>query len=624
MNLRAAIFVCFIISVFSCASRPVYTVGLLDWDSDRFAEKDGRLFNAVKSGDPNRVRTALSDNPDINVSDRLRQTAFMWACHNGSLDIINMLLDHDASNIARKTKNYKKLNIKAQSKPQKPELKYNALFCYVMSNGINPYNQEARETLKKIIVKDPSILDMTDYYGETVIHKLIRSNNDYFDVIITDTDKKSERDKQALLLNKPSKMHSPLRLAVEVGNRWMVEALANAAKKDMTIKDFSNDDISVIAFDYGKGDYEIFRNYFQGKIWDDKKTKPRQNGKFLEAYTHALNTGNEAYAEKVSWFWDIYDTYVNGDVENAPELLAPEKYTAAMTEIFDLARTPMSDARKEEFYKKLEKLPDAVYSKDDYSRDDIEKRTLIQYIIEQQSVDVLERVLKLFTPYRLLPVGNGYGDYLSIALLNSKKEHMRFLLKQYPDFQSGITNLMHPKTTIEDRVIEKFFGLSSWMDPLRLFCVSSLSDDQDLLVKMAGFYRTRFNDRSYRNDLISELVSRGKYDLYEFFLDYDEHDESFSFYRINDIRTDDNQPVLEVLFINREDLARKIVNYFIRKEWTLDEANEKALRYRDGELWRKYEQRALTQPNASSRSSQTTPEQKEESEDSNLPENQAQ
>jgi len=582
MNFRSVIFVCLILFVFSCASRPVQTEGLLDWDSGKFEEKDGRLFNAVKSGDPDRVRTALEDNPNINVSDRLGQTAFMWACHNGSLDIINILLDHDALNIEKKTKNYKRLDIKAQSKPKDPELKYNALFCYIMSNGINPYNQEARDTLKRIIEKDPSILDMTDYYGETVIHKLVRSNNNYFDVVITDNGKKTEREKQELL-NKPSSRHSPLGLAVEVGNRRMVEALASAAAKGMTINDFSNDDLPVIAFDYGNGDLEIFLNYFKGKIWDDKKrgSPPRPNNKFMEAYNQVSDTSG-AHSRKVTWFLDIYDTYISGTAQNDPNLLALDDYTAAKTEIFDLAKKPMSNAEKKDFFEKLNNFPDVVYLWDDTE----ENKTLIQYIIELQSVDVLERVLQFVTPNKLKPAGNGYGDYLAITLLGrnrEQKEQMHFLLDRYPDFQIGINNLMNPKTTIEKRLSEDVFGLPL-IEPLQVFCVSSLSDDKNLLAKMARFYRSRFSDQDFRRNLIYRLVSMNKYDIFEFFLD---NYESESFYSINGILID-TKPVLEVLFINQERLARKIVNYYILKRRQLDQFNERALMSEDYELWENY------------------------------------
>jgi len=603
MNFRMGIFVCLIFFVFSCASRPVQTEGLLDWDSGKFEEKDGNLFNAVKSGNPSSVQTALADNPNINVSDRLGQTAFMWACHNGSLDIIKIFLDHDdASRAAKKTKKYKPLDVKAQSKPKDPELKYNALFCYVMSNGINPYNQEARDTLKRIIEKDPSVLDMTDYYGETVIHKLIRSNNNYFDVVITNNDKKTEREKQELL-NKPSKRHSPLRLAIEVGNRRMVEVLVEAAEKGMAINDFSNDDIPVIVFDYGNGDLEIFLSYFKGKMWDDKArgSPPRPNSKFMEAYNQVSDTSG-AHSQKVTWFFDLYDTYESGKVANDPNLLALDEYTAAKNDIFNLARKPMSDAEKKEFFEKLLVFPDAVHLCDD---DDIENKTFIQYIVELQSGDVLERVLQLVTPSKMLPAGNGYGDYLAIALLSKKKEQMHFLLDRYPDFQNGINNLMNPKTSIEKWRSEEFFGLSL-TEPLQIFCASPLSDDKDLLAKMARFYRPRFYDQSYRRNLIYQLVSMGKHDIFEFFLDYDE-----SFYGINYVWINNNQPVLEVLFINQERLARKIVNYFIRKKLRLDLANETALRSGDSELWRNY-QSVFAPPNTSSRS------------ESNLPENKAQ
>jgi len=280
--------------------------------------------------------------------------------------------------------------------------------------------------------------------------------------------------------------------------------------------------------------------------------------------------------------------FITGEPRNFSGTAQPAT-TAAKNEIFNLARKPMSDAEKKEFYEKLKYLPDAVHL-----WDDTENKTFVQYIVELQSVDVLERVLQLVTPSKLPPAGNGYGDYLTIALLSRKKEQMHFLLDRYPDFQNGINNLMNPKTSIEKWRSEEFFGLSL-TEPLQIFCVSSLSDDKDLLAKMARFYRPRFYDQSYRRNLIYQLVSMGKHDIFEFFLDYDE-----SFYGISHVWINNNQPVLEVLFINQERLARKVVNYFIRKKLRLDPANESALRSGDSELWRNY-QSVFVQPNTSSR-----------------------
>ena len=89
-----------ILILIACQSVPMVTEGILECDTSLYPAENGNvdLFNAVKAGDFSVVKGILEDKKskvNINVADRLGQSALMWACWNGDGRIINELLDID-------------------------------------------------------------------------------------------------------------------------------------------------------------------------------------------------------------------------------------------------------------------------------------------------------------------------------------------------------------------------------------------------------------------------------------------------------------------------------------------------------------------------------------------------
>ena len=73
--------------------------GLLECDTEKYkipAEENIQLFNAAKCGDISSVKNALIKHANINSSDKLGQSALMWACWNGNEEVVKYLLDFDA------------------------------------------------------------------------------------------------------------------------------------------------------------------------------------------------------------------------------------------------------------------------------------------------------------------------------------------------------------------------------------------------------------------------------------------------------------------------------------------------------------------------------------------------
>jgi len=558
--------------LFSCKSTPPsnYPLG---WDRNKFTQQDGRLFEAVKYGTVSDVSKALDGSPDINVSDYLGQTAFMWACKIGNLDIINALLNHDKKN--RDTKKYKPLKINATSSPINPELNYNALFCYIMSQTIVPSNQKAQNTLDSIINVDKTILDMTDWYGETVIHKLVRSNNDYFDVITKYMDGPKKKD----LLNRESIKYrqSPLMLAVELGNGWIIDAMINDGT---VIDDITDKDIPVYAFNQGNGDIEIFTSLFIGKMKDDilNSRQREENRQFENAFAEcSKGESTPGFKRKIFYFWEIYNNYRNPDITD-PKDLEPREYLSRVNRIFDMLERKMTEKEKLEFFDELEGLPAAL--KKSKNVNDM-NRTLLQMVIEYQDTDVFKSLLDRHVPLHRTPrPNNGTGDYLTIAMLKRKTDIMHILLNEYQNPASNIQSLMRPSTIIAGDIAADSFGRDDLTDPLLLFCTDrSLSSDTELLRKMAGFFESKYSidNISYCTELLSELEKGKHFGVYGFYLD----NYSPYFCKVEKLN---GEPVIKALLDNDQ---KELVRKHFKGNRELDKENEQALR-KDQVLWNEY------------------------------------
>jgi hypothetical protein len=154
----------------------------------------------------------MDANPD--VSDRLGQSALMWACWNGRLDIVKLLTD-------KKSESGKNLNFKASLRPNinnPSERKYTAILCAAY--------QGDSEIFQYLIKSYTNInFKVKDDNDENILHKIAKSGNidllkyiPPLDELVDATDKSG---------------YTPLHIAVNSGNFTMVDELLSMGANPM-------------------------------------------------------------------------------------------------------------------------------------------------------------------------------------------------------------------------------------------------------------------------------------------------------------------------------------------------------------------------------------------------------
>jgi len=572
---KAAIFVFFAIFMISCRTQGMHgdPFGV---DRSRFSQDDETLFFAVRSNNLARVDAALRDNPNVNVMDRLGQTAFMWACWNGNLDIVRALLDYDDMHRRQRTRRHQRLDVEARSR--NPDLMYSALLAFIMS-GVNSHNPEAINILNRIINRSPRVLELRDYYGETIIHKVIRSDNiEFLDAIVG----RMNNARRGRMLNSRSNFgQSPLQLAVQLGNRRAIDWLiGEMVENGITISDFADPQLPAIAFNDGNGDLEAFIGIFMGKIIRDL---PRvSNDGFLEAVANVERGGmSQVHDARVTAFIQVHYRFTSGMAtsENL-DYLNPEILANARDGIFEMVSgLEMDDAAIEDFFARLEIFPEMA-NEHRISADGTRK-SLLQYIIERQSFDVFERFMTSAVSTRLSRSPIGYNHFFNVAMMNRRIEHMRFILSSDPVFFPRNRILMTPYVGFATGIVASSFVGEALYSTLQVFCIiDDFTRDQDLLSKMAVFYHGYLGNPVNRANLIILLISREKFDVFDYFLSVESDFHNFDFVG--------SGPVFRLLLNRRADLARSIVNFHINRGMRLAAESENVLREMNAELWRAY------------------------------------
>ncbi|MCL2192787.1 MAG: ankyrin repeat domain-containing protein [Treponema sp.] len=610
--LKTPILALFVVFFVSCGTVPTNPHDQTGWDRSRFPRRvDGLLFYAVRNRSYGDVRELLSrrNPPNTNVSDRLGQSVLMWASWNGDLNIVRALLGHNPQ------RGRQRLDTSVVS-----GLGYNALFAFVMSDNIDPQTEDARSILKDMIRRDPGILRLTDYYGETIFHKLARSNwqnafNNYFEIItgFMDNDKRQE------LLNLESRRgFSPLELAVELATRsdeagmgtsrrdtlWLIDALINEIGNGITINDLypgenRNHRLAVTAFNSGAGNLQAFIRIFRGKMMSDSvsdSTFTRDNEAFVAAYRSVLHIADREFSANRTLFIQIYNWYVGGAVFD-PRYLYPPAFYDARDRIFYLARGRMDDAAiRREFFDRLRyDFPIARHMSIVDTRDN-RQRPLLQFVIENPHVDIrtFEYFFSQIVLHELPLLGNGFGDYLNVAMVSRRKDIMHSLLARFPSYVPHISNLMSIHRGLAPDIAQEFMG-QPWMDVLHLFMTDAyLASDRLLLHRMARFYAPQLQHNVEREHLLIRLFNPGheRFDVFEHLLRL--RSRYFEgFHRIEDVRMDDEYiPILEILFANNQQVSiRYIVEYHIAITRGLSTGNRRVLEDMiGGELWLAYKE----------------------------------
>ena len=582
-TIRVAVaLIALLFALVSCQSTPYNP---LECDP-KFRDKDRRLFYAIKSRNLERIRSALQDNPDINVSDRIGQTALMWACNYGDLSTIKLLLDYNDTNV--KGRGRARLNMVAQSRT--PNFSYNALFALVMS-PVGPNNHEMSALMSRMIKINPSVLKLGDFFGETIIHKIVRSGQpEFLDIVSTALEDSKPDDAFEKLLNQQSHLQqSPLELAVRLGDSGMLDKFVQLAEQGIMISGFNHKDLPLIAFAEGKGSTYIFAAVFRGLIAISSESRSRnlefENARDVLDKTLALGADPVAYRD-MEHFRTIYQKYLDKIPVN---LLFPPELVSAVDDIFDLARgVPMNESQQDAFFEKLGSESLLLLAVNDKRPDPNSPNTfqrLPQLILEWQPVEVFERLFQI-SGSRWLKILNGYSDYLAASIALGNLRHTRFLLEKYPEPKKSAENLMNDFARFASDV-------EPLGEPLFVFYVNNdLSGNEELFSKVTRFYSRRFTDDTYPARLLKILEEKGRFEIIRMlFTDYTD---------ILDLGTifpseKEQQSFWEVLFDNNlNDVAGTIIAHNITKNKELDEDVLLVIKERAPEMWQEYNEQMST------------------------------
>lgn len=547
MNGKILILFCLLFLI-SCESAP-FTTGLLECDTDVYkTQEDVSLFNAAKTGDMYNIKLALEEKANINVSDRLGQSALMWTGWNGHSEIIKYLVHYNDEQLTLKKKGKNKKYVPLKYKKISQE-KYNALFCLIMSNSIQ--KKEALKCMKLLLEKEPSLLTITDKYNENCLHKAVRSGNkEYLEFFLRELKKRKEKRKKSVEQMKlsseenekqiaeqtgtPSEdngkqkkqnrfieqtntfFETPLVLAVKLQDAEMVKILIKeGANIDVKLPDIkmkkldgkeekSKQTLSVIAFDHGQGDYGVFLEVMKEKlrISIENKVLPKDEEleKAFEIYT-GKNTD-------ISFFIKVYQKFSSGDIKNPDDLddgAFKEKEVTLfnLLESADFSVQQNIDAVKEI----LAETPALVNSVKSYPKEDMRK-TPLQLCIENGNIDLFNVVFQKINMFKIKGVGSGCGDYLVCAILKKRPKIIDVLLT----YEEREENNFCP-----EELMAVHHGLSSKLSefdtpiPLVQFIMTDkLRSNRDLLKKTLDYYNPQFAENTNYAGTIFEAALKCK------------------------------------------------------------------------------------------------------------------
>lgn len=506
MKLIRLIILSFCFLFISCLSFPRReTDGLLECDTDKYpVTSDLDLFNAAKTGDIAGVRLALNNHANINVSDRLGQSALMWACWNGSSNIIDYMLNFDSEQ-RNKKKKIKYLDYKAESKE-----KYNPLFCLIMSNSIQ--TEKAKSCMKLLVEKSelyekrPVLLTKEDAYNENVLHKAVRSgNSEYLDFFLKELQKRKILDTFLEKRNKDSE--TPLILAVKQQEPEMIEILIkNGADISATYKlsDGEEKSLSILAFNEGNGNFQTFLKIMQARLAKyDSNSKGEAE---LNREDTKLRKELEQYKANTD-YWSVYNKFINLSVTK-PEDLDEDTYKTKENKFFEIIqRYEVSECDIKQIKEMLKESPYLLESRYFYEQNN-EYKTALQISIEKGNLDLFELILKYTNPYKIQPVSSGYSDYLICAIINNQPEMVEYLLSyRKKTSEQMIERLMSSNHHFDSDLVEMTSSEPTGISLVQFLRTEDLCNYSNLLDEVLTYYRPAYhNNPNYAGQVYQEVI----------------------------------------------------------------------------------------------------------------------
>ena len=549
MKLIRLIILSFCFLFISCVS-VIETDGLLECDTDKYPVNAGNtsnldLFNAAKTGYIAGVRLALNNHANINVSDRLGQSALMWACWNGSSNIIDYMLNFDSEQ-RNKKKKIKYLDYKAESKE-----KYNPLFCLIMSNSIQ--TEKAKSCMKLLVEKSelyekrPVLLTKEDAYNENILHKAIRSgNSEYLDFFLKELQKRKILDTFLEKRNKDSE--TPLILAVKQQEPEMIEILIkNGADISATYKlsDGEEKSLSILAFNEGNGNFQTFLKVMQARL--SKHDSNSKGDAKLNREDTKLRKKLEQYKANTD-YWSVYNKFIDLSVTK-PEDLDVDTYKTKENKFFKIIqRYEVSESDIKQIKEMLKESPYLLESRYFYEQNN-EYKTALQISIEKGNLDLFELILKYTNPYKIQPVSSGYSDYLICAIINNQPEMVEYLLSyRKKTSEQMIERLMSSNHHFDSDLVEMTSSETTGIPLVQFLRTEDLCNYSNLLDEVLAYYRPAYhNNPNYAGQVYQEVIDNHDENL--LLLLYKFSNDGEDFYNVKMIKNSKgvNSPVESVL-----------------------------------------------------------------------------
>ena len=540
----------------SCCTQRKVPDNLLELDEIKYRKRlkhNKKFFDSAKVGDLQGVQEALErGKANINSSDRLGQSAFMWASWMGNEEIVQYLLQFDDKLRLKKKKSEKLL-----AYTQETRSKYNSLFCLISSVGMD--SQNAIECIKTLLGNEKrwtgkqKLLYKVDSLKENVLHKATRAGNVEVMQCLIDFLKSAEKNKgmkfSDILESQNKDGDTPLILAIKARHPQIVRLLI---KNDADINVNASigrrkESISLLAFDEGKGDYYTFLEVLKGilsrckeeemqGIHESQKKYRREDKELEEKIIEYIDA---QYGQKVQIpFYFSYARLAKDKVATEEEL-EDATYRSIVNDFF--ARLRKSNFRLED----LEELEEIIKESpfvltQKYRNDDLHiEESALEIAIKNGNYDVFNLIFAHSDMSKLPDVSLGYINYFICAIVHGRDKIVRRML-EYNEERNGAVEgkLMSPyKISFNDRLFPD--KNTKTANAVVAFLKNErMRAKQDLLHKVLLYYRTQYSNAGVVPLIFNEVLTYNDEDFLLLLYKYSKHRDGFYLvYKVQETNT---------------------------------------------------------------------------------------
>jgi len=555
MKVLQSVVICFLIFlsfVFSsCCIQKKVKENLLDLDTFRYRKKHNeKFFESVKDGDLQGVQEALDGRKaDVNSSDRLRQSALMWAAWTGREEIFQHILqfndDLNSKKIWRKGRPFLKY-------AQESKSKYNPLFCLIASDNMS--SQHAKECVKNLLdsekkwTKKNKLLYKVDSFRENVLHKAARKGDASIMQFLITTITEAELAKGvkfvSLLEGKNKEGDTPLIVAIKSRNPEIVRMLIrNGADMSVKVKIGKKDrSLGLLAFDDGRGDYYTFLEVLKGILYhcrDEEEQGIAETKKKYKREDEELAAEIMKYRERLYGGEIIGEPFSTSYVRLAKDKVATEEeledqnYKSIVNAFFSLLRkSNLSYSEIDDLRERIKTSPFLLTQKHRNEEYNIEESAL-EIAIKNGNYDAFRIIFDLSDMSRLPKVSLGYTDYFICAIVHGEEKIIKHLLKYSNERGVGAVSPELMSAGHKHFAGDKVFNNKTNAPVVAFLKNEALRSNTELLHKVLLYYKDQYS-AGLANPILQEVLT---YDDEKFILSlYNYSREKEGFYRVSKVK----------------------------------------------------------------------------------------